>query len=130
MKCHILFSEKNKKNISKCRLLKILPRVLSVKKLSRNHHQSLLFNKFPDVLYFFVSVAFKEKQADDPPKAEKAPAAADKGKGAKGGKGGKDKTGKDKDGKGSRPPSQQFDLTKPHWTLRIVSDASCAVSTW
>ena len=33
MKCHILFSEKNKKNISKCRLLKILPRVLSVKML-------------------------------------------------------------------------------------------------
>ena len=30
MKCPILFSEKNKKNISKCRLLKILPRVLSV----------------------------------------------------------------------------------------------------
>ena len=30
MKYHILFSEKNKKNISKCRLLKILPRVLSV----------------------------------------------------------------------------------------------------
>ena len=33
MKCHILFAEKNKKNISKCRLLKILPRVLSVNKL-------------------------------------------------------------------------------------------------
>ena len=33
MKCHILFSEKNKKNISKCRLLKILPRVLSVNAL-------------------------------------------------------------------------------------------------
>ena len=31
MKCHILFSGKNKKNISKCRQLKILPRVLSVK---------------------------------------------------------------------------------------------------
>ena len=31
MKCHILFSERNKKSISKCRLLKILPRVLSVK---------------------------------------------------------------------------------------------------
>ena len=30
MKCHILFSGKNKKNILKCRLLKILPRVLSV----------------------------------------------------------------------------------------------------
>ena len=34
MKCQILFSGKNKKNISKCRLLKILPRVLSVKKSS------------------------------------------------------------------------------------------------
>ena len=30
MKCQILFSGKNKKNISKC-LLKILPRVLSVR---------------------------------------------------------------------------------------------------
>ena len=30
MKCQILFSGKNKKNISKCRLLRILPRVLSV----------------------------------------------------------------------------------------------------
>ena len=30
MKCQILFSGKNKKNISKCCLLKILPRVLSV----------------------------------------------------------------------------------------------------
>ena len=29
MKCHIPFSGKNKKNISKCPLLKILPRVLS-----------------------------------------------------------------------------------------------------
>ena len=34
MKCQILFSGKNKKNISKCRLLNILPRVLSVKLLS------------------------------------------------------------------------------------------------
>ena len=31
MKCQILFSGKNKKNISKCHLLKILPRVLGVK---------------------------------------------------------------------------------------------------
>ena len=31
MKCHILFSGKNNKNISKCHLLKILPRVLSLK---------------------------------------------------------------------------------------------------
>ena len=33
MKCQILFSGKNKKNISKCRLLKILPTVLSVNPL-------------------------------------------------------------------------------------------------
>ena len=41
MKCHILLSEKNKKNISKCCLLKILPRVLSVNSSSlsvTNHH--------------------------------------------------------------------------------------------
>ena len=31
MKCQILFSGKNKKNISRCHLPKILPRVLSVK---------------------------------------------------------------------------------------------------
>ena len=36
MKCQNLFSGKNKKNISKCRLLKILPRVLSVK--TPNHY--------------------------------------------------------------------------------------------
>ena len=35
MKCQILFSGKNNKNISKCRLLKISPRVLSVKALSK-----------------------------------------------------------------------------------------------
>ena len=34
MKCQILFSGKNMKNISKCHLLKILPRVLSIKELS------------------------------------------------------------------------------------------------
>ncbi|XP_052808177.1 androglobin-like isoform X3 [Mya arenaria] len=70
-----------------------------------------------------LKVAFKEKALDEPPKTEKAPAATDKGKAGKGGKAGKDK-GKDKDGKGSRPPSQQFDLMKPHWTLRFVSDAN------
>ena len=32
MKCHIPFSGKNKKNISKCRLLKFFPRMLGVKK--------------------------------------------------------------------------------------------------
>ena len=39
MQCQILFSGKNKKNISKCRLLKILPRVLSVKQAK--HHRWL-----------------------------------------------------------------------------------------
>ena len=52
---------------------------------------------------------------------------------------GQGKSKKSKDGKesrssknqsGSRPASQQlnFDTTKPHWTLRIVTDASFAVS--
>ena len=39
MKCQILFSGKNKKNISKCRLLKILPRVLSVKHIVKSQSQ-------------------------------------------------------------------------------------------
>ena len=45
MKCHILFSEKNKKNISKCRLLKILPRVLSVNVLYILQAVMILFFK-------------------------------------------------------------------------------------
>ncbi|XP_071138046.1 androglobin-like isoform X11 [Mytilus edulis] len=70
-----------------------------------------------------VDVANKERPAS-PPKQEKVPASASTNKsGAKGGKGGKDKgKDKDKDGKGSRPPSQAFDQSKPHWTLRVVSD--------
>ncbi|XP_052244735.1 androglobin-like isoform X7 [Dreissena polymorpha] len=74
-----------------------------------------------------LKVSFKEKAAEEPPKAEKTTASVDKTKGAaaKGAKGAKDK-GKDKDSKGSRPPSQQFDLMKPHWTFRIVSDANAA----
>ena len=49
-------------------------------------------------------------------------------------KGKKSKDGKEsrssKNQSGSRPASQQlnFDTTKPHWTLRIVTDSSFAVS--
>ena len=49
-------------------------------------------------------------------------------------KGKKSKDGKEsrssKNQSGSRPASQQqnFDTTKPHWTLRIVTDASLSVS--
>ncbi|CAC5378198.1 Androglobin [Mytilus coruscus] len=70
-----------------------------------------------------LKIANKERPAS-PPKQEKVPASASTNKsGTKGGKGGKDKgKDKDKDGKGSRPPSQAFDQSKPHWTLRVVSD--------
>ena len=43
MKCQILILEKNKKNISKCRLLKILPRVLSVIWASYDETESAVF---------------------------------------------------------------------------------------
>ena len=46
MKCQILFSGKNKKNISKCRLLKILPRVLSVNINLANKTSSLYDQNF------------------------------------------------------------------------------------
>ena len=49
MKCHILFSGKNKKNISKYRLLKILPRVLSVK-VERLLTKQVLLIVFFDIL--------------------------------------------------------------------------------
>ena len=45
MKCKILFSGKNKKNISKCPLLKILPRVLRVKDNIYSIHDGHLFEQ-------------------------------------------------------------------------------------
>lgn len=70
---------------------------------------------------------YKER-LPSPPKTEKSPPAAGqkgKPKGSKPEKGSKDKASENK---GSRPSSQQFDLTKPHWSLRVVIDAGAAVS--
>nr|XP_006811496.1 PREDICTED: androglobin-like [Saccoglossus kowalevskii] len=56
------------------------------------------------------------------PKSDKAATTVPKGGG--GGKKGKDK-GKEKERdklSTSRPPSQQFDISKPNWTLRVVLD--------
>ena len=44
MKCQILFPGKNKKNISKCCLLKILPRVRNVKSIVNCN--GLVVNRF------------------------------------------------------------------------------------
>ena len=67
-------------------------------------------------------MAYKDRP--ETPK-EKSPPAAHKGKAkGKGDKGSKEK----QDTKGSRPPSQQFDITKPNWNLRVVVDANIAVS--
>ena len=57
MKCQILFSGKNKKNISKCRLLKILPRVLSVKADSvKTYQQDYLICNFGKCLFVCVEI--------------------------------------------------------------------------
>ena len=45
MKCQILFSGKNKKKITKCSLLKTLPRVLSVKEIVCMISQPLFYRK-------------------------------------------------------------------------------------
>ncbi|XP_048766494.2 androglobin-like isoform X7 [Ostrea edulis] len=71
-----------------------------------------------------LKVANKERPPS-PPKQEKTAASTSSKDKGKGGAKGKDK-GKDKDQKGSRPSSQQFDHSKPHWNLRIASDASGA----
>lgn len=76
----------------------------------------------PNNFAFFPVVAFKERPPSS--KAEKSTAKS-KDKGGKGGKAGKGD--KDKD-KASRPPSQQFDVNRPNWTLRVVSDGAAAVS--
>ena len=65
----ILFSEKNKKNISKCRLLKILPRVLSVKdeRVSETfilgvyifRHSAVLKSPFFYFCHFMASLQFQ-----------------------------------------------------------------------
>ena len=46
MKSQNLFSEKNKKNISVCHLLKILPRVLSIKPIKYQIFQNSRFDFF------------------------------------------------------------------------------------
>lgn len=74
-----------------------------------------------------LTVVNKERPPS-PPKQEKTAASTGSKDKGKGGAKGKDK-GKDKDQKGSRPSSQQFDHSKPHWSLRIASDASSAVNT-
>ncbi|XP_022294386.2 androglobin-like isoform X15 [Crassostrea virginica] len=66
-----------------------------------------------------------KERPPSPPKQEKTAASTSSKDKGKGGAKGKDK-GKDKDQKGSRPSSQQFDHSKPHWSLRIASDASAA----
>ena len=53
MKCQILFSGKNKKNISKCRLLKILPRVLSVK---HTHKHIIALEKTGYIYIYLISL--------------------------------------------------------------------------
>ncbi|XP_013419771.1 androglobin-like [Lingula anatina] len=69
-----------------------------------------------------LKVANKEERPPSAPKNDKAQGKAAQGKGSKG----KDKDKGAKDKQGSRPPSQQFDTTKPYWTLRIVSDGTAA----
>ena len=51
MKFQILFSGGNKKNISNCRLLKVLPRVLCVKQNKVQYWFSLLYEPAHDKTY-------------------------------------------------------------------------------
>ena len=55
MKCQSLFSEKNKKNISKCQLLKLLPSILIVKEWFHSVPISLYLPE-PDTSFFLSLV--------------------------------------------------------------------------
>ena len=60
MKCQILFPGKDKKNIPICRLLKILPRVLSIKRRSCNRY--VIVQKLQN--YLTASVAQLDAPSD------------------------------------------------------------------
>ena len=51
MKCHVLFFGQNKKNISKCHLLKFLPNMLNVKIRSCRNLELVINN---DDQYYFT----------------------------------------------------------------------------
>ena len=71
MKCQILFSGKNKKNISKCRLLKILPRVLSVNGTELMHSTNIAVKTTISSLRFLQHPPKKYRESeniDRPPK--------------------------------------------------------------
>lgn len=83
------------------------------------------------VLGYFLVLKSKEREqspSGQTAKEQKTPQGT-----AKGGKG-KSKEKADKGDKSkptggaSRPASVSFDVGKPHWTLRVVSDAPAAVS--
>ena len=64
MKCQILFPGKNKNNISICRLLKILPSVLSVQIMDINWLIVLAFNDTSTLMGHFVSSPREREKRD------------------------------------------------------------------
>ena len=87
---------------------------------------------YDDFYCYFLSVT-KSKEREQSPsggqatKEQKTPQGTAKGGKAKG-KEKADKADKSKaGGAASRPASVTFDVGKPHWTLRVVSDAPAAV---
>ena len=86
-----------------------------------------------DDCYCYFSSVTKSKEREQSPsggqatKEQKTPQGTAKGGKAKG-KEKADKADKSKaGGAASRPASVTFDVGKPHWTLRVVSDAPAAV---
>lgn len=86
---------------------------------------------------FLLLLVTKSKEREQSPsggggpaaKEQKTPQGTAKGGKAKGGKDKAEKADKTKAGGAtSRPASVTFDVGKPHWTLRVVSDAPAAVS--
>ena len=75
-----------------------------------------------------ITVSSKDHQSSPQPKSVPSKDTGTKSKDKIGKKAG-GKADKEKDVKlSSRPPSQHFDLSKPNWLLRVVSDATSAVS--
>jgi hypothetical protein len=73
-------------------------------------------------------LVFAKDRALSPSKESKANNPESKGAALKAAKAKAQKKGTPAPPTTSRPASSAFDINKPHWTLKWVSDATCAVS--
>jgi hypothetical protein len=82
---------------------------------------------FFSLFWYFKILVFSKDRALSPSKESKANSSESKGAALKAAKAKAQKKGTPAPPTTSRPASSAFDSNKPHWILKWVSDATCAV---